>query len=147
MHFVHSKYHTLVLTTLAVLFGCTPGTIISETRSIEILDPLPPITILYSGATKFDANNSLLLRIDSTDPEELISICDDSRTMIDTTKVSSTLQWRPGENCDIPLVKYRGKNYILPISPTNISLDILSDISTETLQNTLNITTLNTQDP
>lgn len=42
----------------------------------------------------------------------------------------------------VPLVTYQGKRYILPLNQKNIPIDVLSDMSTETLKNTLKITTL-----
>jgi hypothetical protein len=142
MNFVHSKNYTILVSSITILFGFIPGTIISEPQYQEAKTSLPPLTILYSGVTKFDTSNALLIRIDSTNPDEIASVCDDNRILINTTENSSTIQWKPGKNCKIPLISYKGKNYILPLSQVNISLDTLSDISTETLRNTLAITTL-----
>jgi murein DD-endopeptidase MepM/ murein hydrolase activator NlpD len=142
MNFVHSKNYTILVFTLVVLLGFIPGTIISEPQYKATKSPSTPLTILYSGITKFDTSNALLIRIDSTNPDDLASVCDDTRILIDTTDNSSTIQWKPGKNCKIPLISYKGKNYILPLSQANISLDALSDVSTETLKNTLAITTL-----
>lgn len=142
MNFVQFKNYTILAPTLALFFGFIPGTIISEPQFQAPDISLPPLTILYSGITKFDTGNGLLIRINSANPDELMSVCDDDRILIETTKNSSTIQWKPEKNCKIPLISYKGKNYLLPLSQTNISLDILSDISSETLRNTLEITTL-----
>jgi len=142
MNFVHFKNYTVLLTLAALFFGFIPGTIISEPLHKSLDTSVPPLTILYSGITKLDTGNTLLLRIDSQDPDEIVSTCDDERILINSTNVSSTIQWKPGKNCTIPLITYKGKNYILPLNQQNIPLDTLSDISTETLKNTLSITTL-----
>jgi len=139
MNCVQYKNYSILLSLAALFFGFIPSTIISESRSDV---SIPPLTILYSGITKLDTGNSLLLRIDSQYPDEIMSVCDDERVLINSTKSSSTIQWKPGKNCTIPLITYKGKNYILPLNQQNISLDVLSDISTETLQNTIFITTL-----
>lgn len=103
---------------------------------------MSPLTILYSGITKYDTGNALLLQINSKDTDEVISLCDDERILIDQKEHSATLQWKPAKDCKIPLISYKGKNYLLPLSQTDISLDVLSDISTETLKNTIEITRL-----
>ncbi len=142
MDFVHFKKYPLLFPLIVLFLGFQPSTIISEPRYKPTDTPLPPITILYSGVTKFDIGDALLLRINSTDSDEIVSVCSDERIIIEKTTNSATLQWKPGENCTIPLITYKGKNYILPLNQKSISLDVLSDISTETLKNTIAITTL-----
>ncbi len=142
MNFVQLQKPLVFLPLLAFLSGFYPGTIISEPRTKVETKAIPPLTILYSGITKLDTNNALLLKIDSDNPDDIISVCNDERIMIDQKDNISTLQWKPGKNCTIPLITYKGKNYILPLNQKDIPLDVLSDISSETLRNTLSITTL-----
>ncbi len=141
MNFVHLRNYSIFLPLTALCVVFYPGTIISEPRR-KTETPIPPITILYSGITKFTTGDALLLRINSEDPDEVVSVCNDERVLIDTTAGSSTIQWKPGKNCKIPLITYKEKNYILPLNQKNIPTDILADVSTETLKNTLAITTL-----
>jgi len=142
MKFFHFKNYSILLPLTALFLGFYPGTLISEPRTQKISAVTSPITILYSGVTKYDTGNALLLQVNTKDTDEVISLCDDERILIEQKENFSTLQWKPGKNCKIPLITYKGKNYILPLNQTNISLDILADISTETLKNTITITTL-----
>lgn len=142
MNFVQLQKSLAFLPLVAFLSGFYPGTIISEPRITTDTKSTPPLTILYSGITKLDTNNALLLKIDSNNPDDIISTCSDERIVIDQRDNASTLQWKPGKNCTVPLITYKGKNYILPLNQKDISLDVLSDISSETLRNTLSITTL-----
>ncbi len=125
MNFVHFRYSSVLLSLIVVLFGIQPGTIISEPRKHPAETTLPPITILYSGITKFDTSDALLLRINSNNPDEIVSVCTDERILIEKDSRSSTVQWKPGKNCTIPLITYKGENYILPLNQKNISLDVL----------------------
>ncbi|MEI6710998.1 MAG: hypothetical protein WCK88_01830 [bacterium] len=142
MNFVQLKNYSVFLPIAAFLLIVHPSTSISEPRYKTQANTAPPITILYSGITKLDTSDSLLLRIDSTNPDDVVSGCKDERILIEQQNGFSTIQWKPGKNCKIPLITYRGKNYILPLNQKNIPLDSLSDISTETLKNTIEITTL-----
>jgi len=143
MNFVHFKKSSVFASLGIAVFGLYPHTLISETPSRALnVTPAAPLTILYSGITKLDTKDALLLKIDSEDTDEIHSVCNDERILIDQQNGYSTLQWKPGENCKVPLISYKGKNYILPLSQKNISIDTISDISTETLKNTLSITTL-----
>ncbi len=135
------KKFSLFIYIILVIGAIHPGTIISEPRYIQEVT-IPPLTILYSGIAKLDVDDSLLLRINSENPDEIISRCDDQRRVVTQETGISTIQWKPGENCKIPLITYKGKNYILPLNQQNISMDTLADISTETLKNTIAITTL-----
>ncbi len=80
--------------------------------------------------------------MNSGDPADLISECADERIIIKQEPHTSTIQWKPSKNCTVPLVSYRGQKYILPLSQQSIPIEVLSDISTETLKNTIQITTL-----
>lgn len=142
MNFVQLRISTVAVAFSTLLLGVYPHTIISEPRGKVSTASESPLTILYSGITKLDTDSALLLRIDSGNSDDLVSICDDNRIVIEQKNETSTIQWKPSKNCTVPLVSYKGKNYILPISRQNISLDILSDISTDTLRNTLAISTL-----
>lgn len=142
MNFVHLKNYSVLLPLIALFLGFSPSTIISEPRYKTAETTMPPLTILYSGITKLDTSDALLLRINSQDPSEVVSVCSDERILVDQQNGSSTIQWKPGKDCKIPLVTYKGKNYILPLNQKNISLDTLADISSETLKNTIAITTL-----
>lgn len=141
MNFVHLKNYSVFLPIAIFFVAIHPNTIISEPR-YKTETNTPPLTILYSGITKLDTSDSLLLRINSDDPSEVVSGCKDERILIDQQNGTSTIQWKPGKDCKIPLISYKGKNYILPLNQKNISLDTLADISTETLKNTISITTL-----
>lgn len=143
MNFVHLKKNKVFLSLGMVFLGLYPGTIISEPPSKTLTTtPTTPLTVLYSGITKLDTRDALLIKIDSENPDEIYSSCSDERILIDQKNGFSTLQWTPKKNCKVPLITYKGKNYILPLNQTNIDIDTLSDISTETLRNTLNITSL-----
>lgn len=136
----HKNFALLIYIGLAIVV-IRPSTIISEPR-YKKESAIPPLTILYSGIVNPDSDNSLLLRINSANPNEIISPCDDQRKTLTQEAGISTIEWKPGKNCKIPLITYKGKNYILPLNQQDISIEILSDISTETLKNTLAITTL-----
>jgi hypothetical protein len=140
MNCVHLKNYS-ILPILIFLLALHPSTIISEPRYKQKTS-IPPLTILYSGITKLDTSDALMLRIDSGNPDDIVSVCTDERVLINQNTETSTIQWKPGKNCKIPLITYKGKNYILPLNQQNISMDVLADISTETLKNTIAITTL-----
>jgi len=124
-----------------IFLALSPRTIISEPRN-ETASEIDALTILYSGITKIDTGDSLLLRINSGNPDDLVSECTDERIIIKQDTDTSTIQWKPGKNCKVPLISYKGQKYILPLNQKNIPIDVLSDMSTETLKNTLKITTL-----
>lgn len=141
MNSVRLTIYSSFLTIWVVLLGFSPSTIISEPRR-ETVPAIDALTILYSGITKLDTGNSLLLRINSGNPADLISECEDERIILKQDEHTSTLQWKPGKDCKVPLISYKGKKYILPLNQKNIPIDTLSDFSTETLKNTIKITTL-----
>lgn len=85
MNFVHLKNYSVFLPLTALFIVIHPGTIISEPRyKTEVA--IPPITILYSGITKLDTSDALLLRINSEDPSEVVSTCSDERIVIEAAK-------------------------------------------------------------
>ena len=141
MNSVRSKIHSSLIIIWVIFLGISPRIIISEPRHVPAPE-IDALTILYSGITKIDTGDSLLLRINSWNPDDLVSQCADERVVIKQDANTSTIQWKPGKNCKVPLISYQGKKYILPLNQKNIPIDVLSDMSTETLKNTLKITTL-----
>lgn len=95
-----------------------------------------PVEILYSGVANFEIGGSVLLRIASEKADDLVSACADSRVVAKSIDNTSVIQWQPKGRCHFPLVTFAGQNYILPLPGLIPEIDTLSDVSTETLENT-----------
>lgn len=120
-----------------------PSILISEpTREILASSEVPPVEILFSGVTSLESGTSVLLRLDNTDGESLTSSCADSQSILSESNGGKILKWKLTERCRMPIVKYRGVNYIMPISGALPPREALSDISSETLNNTLRASTV-----
>jgi murein DD-endopeptidase MepM/ murein hydrolase activator NlpD len=102
----------------------------------------PPIEILFSGITQIDTRASVLLRINAGDASELKSSCSDTKNILKEESDKTIIQWRLKDTCTIPLISYKGVNYIIPINGALPQKEALSDISSETLRNTLRASTI-----
>ncbi|MCB9806945.1 hypothetical protein H6768_03565 [Candidatus Peribacteria bacterium] len=123
---------------IGVLLLTLPHILISEpTREVLSTSELPPIEILFSGVTPLDTGASVLLRLDSTEQSKVTSSCPDSQSILRESNGDQILQWKLTGKCRIPVVTYKGVNYILPINGALPQKETLSDISSETLKNTL----------
>lgn len=101
---------------LGVLLLTIPYILISEpTREIVSSSELPPIEVLFSGITPFDNGASVFLRVDDTS-SKLTSSCPDSQTILRESNGDQVIRWKLTGKCRIPVVSYKGVNYILPIN-------------------------------
>jgi len=101
---------------LGVLLLTIPNILISEpTREVLSSSELPPIEVLFSGITPFDNGASVFLRVDDTS-SKLTSSCPDSQTILRESNGDQVIRWKLAGKCRIPVVSYRGVNYILPIN-------------------------------
>lgn len=123
---------------LGVLLLTIPHILISEpTREILSTSELPPIEILFSGITPLDNGASVFLRLDDIANSRLTSSCPDSQSIVRESNGDQIVQWRLKGKCHMPIITYKGVNYILPINGALPQKEALSDISSETLKNTL----------
>jgi Peptidase family M23 len=128
---------------LGALLLTIPSILISEpTQVIVASSETPPMEILFSGITPMDTGASVLLRLDGGSASELTSLCPDKRKIINTTDVNTIIQWRLDGECRVPVITYKGVNYILPVNGALPPKEALSDISSETLRNTLRASTI-----
>lgn len=68
---------------------------------------------------------------------DISSPCGSTYNTVSSDQKYSIIQWQPVGDCVLPMVKVGGKNYILPINGRYPDEAILSDVSSETLRNTL----------
>lgn len=128
---------------LGVLLLTIPHILISEpTQVILASSEAPPIEILFSGVTAMDTGASVLLRLDDGDTSEFTSLCPDSRTVLSENNGHTIIRWKLDGKCRVPVITYKGVNYILPINGALPPREALSDISSETLRNTLRASTI-----
>lgn len=128
---------------LGVLLLTVPHILISEpTQVVLATSEIPPIEILFSGVTAMDTGASVLLRLDEGNASEFTSLCPDSRTILDNKNGHTILRWKLDGKCNVPVVTYKDVNYILPINGALPPREALSDISSETLRNTLRASTV-----
>jgi hypothetical protein len=95
-----------------------PGIIISEpsdnspqtsnTTSNFPFEILPEVTEL-------SPTRGVSLRLED-ESKRLSSYCRSKRTIIEKNTNSTLVHWQPLGNCQIPIVTYKGKNYVLPIA-------------------------------
>lgn len=95
MNFVQLKKSFTILPLATLLLGIHPSTTISEPLEKPRSTTTPAISILYSGITKLDTSNTLLLKINSENPDDMVSVCSDERVLLDQKDGTSTLQWKP----------------------------------------------------
>lgn len=128
---------------LGVLLLTIPHILISEpTQVLVASSETPPMEILFSGITPLDTGASVFLRLDAGNANELTSLCPDTRKIINEGQANTILQWKLDGACRVPVVTYKGVNYILPINGALPQKEALSDISSETLRNTLRASTV-----
>ncbi len=85
-----------------------------------------------------DTGPSVLVRLDSEDREKFSSFCPATQTVLNKSMSGqSIIRWKLDGECRVPLITYKGENYILPINGSLPPREALSDISSETLRNTL----------
>jgi len=119
-----------------------PHYLISEpTQPTLAISETPPLEILFSGITPMDTGASVLLRIDGSE-KEITSPCPSTKTILKNNTDKTIIQWKIDSECRVPLVKYQGVNYILPLNGSLPQKEALSDISSETLKNTLRASTI-----
>lgn len=128
---------------LGVLLLTIPHILISEpTQVIVASSETPPMEILFSGITPMDTGASVLVRLDGNNARKLTSLCPDTQKIISKNETSTIIQWKLDGVCRVPVVTYKGVNYILPINGALPQKEALSDISSETLRNTLRASTI-----
>jgi len=98
--------------------------------------------ILFSGITPMDTGASVLLRLDGGSARELTSLCSDTKKVISKNETNTIIQWKLNGACRVPVVTYKDVNYLLPINGALPQKEALSDISSETLRNTLRASTI-----
>lgn len=128
---------------LGVLLISLPHILISEpTREVVASSQTPPVEILFSGISPLETGASVLLRLDNADGASLTSACPDRQSVLSTSNGSKVVRWKLNGKCRMPVVSYRGVNYIMPINGALPPREALSDISSETLRNTLRASTV-----
>ncbi len=121
---------------LATLITIIPGILISEPPKIApITLDKPPVEILFSGVTSMNTGAAVFLRLDGN--TTVSSPCESTSSKISTDTKSTIMQWQPVGNCILPMIRVADKNYILPINGHYPDEATLSDVSSETLRNTL----------
>ena len=124
-------YYTLILIALV------PGLLTSEPPQIPLGNNNNlPVEILFSGVTPMDTWSNVILRIQGS-IDDLSSPCRSEKSLTTSDSKTSIVLWRPVGLCDVPLVTIGKKNYILPLNWYFPDESTLSDISSETLRNTL----------
>jgi hypothetical protein len=115
-----------------------PGLLTSEPPQIPLgSNNNSPVEILFSGITPFETNTAVLLRIEAKNLSDIGSSCAHKESIIKKDDTNMIVQWRPDGTCSLPLISVNKKNYILPLSGYYPDIATLSDISTDTLKNTL----------
>lgn len=102
---------------------------------------VPPIEILFSGVTPMDIGASVFVRLDGG-TSEFTSLCPDKRTVLEDSNGHTIIRWKLDGKCRAPIITYKGANYILPVNGSLPTRETLSDISSETLRNTLRASTI-----
>lgn len=87
--------------------------------------------------TPLDTGSSVLLRLDDADGAQLTSACPDAQSVMSESNGDKVVRWKLTGKCRMPVVTYRGVNYIMPISGSLPPREALSDVASETLRNTL----------
>ncbi len=114
-----------------------PQFLISEpSEPIALTSSTPTLEVLFSDVMGIQSDSSLLLRLNHPTDSNIVALCPNTSSIVTETPEYSIVQWNLTRDCPLPLVTYRGAGYILPVGslPT---LDVLTDVSTETLKNTL----------
>ena len=115
-----------------------PGFLTSEPPQIALGGSNTlPVEILFSGVTPFDTGASVLLRMTGKSDKDVTSPCKNKTSVVNSDDISTVIQWKPTDTCTIPLISVGGKNYILPVNGYYPDDATLSDVSTDTLRNTL----------
>lgn len=128
---------------LGVLLLTIPHILISEpTQVIVASSETPPMEVLFTGITPMDTGASVLIRLDGNNSRRLTSLCPDIQKVISKNEASTIIQWKLDGACRVPVVTYQDVNYILPINGALPQKEALSDISSETLRNTLRASTI-----
>lgn len=119
-----------------------PHHIISEpAKNPPLTTWVPPIEILISGFAAWRSDSSVLLKIQSNDTSLITSSCPHTKKIFDTTDERTLIEWELTHHCDVPMIQYKWVKYLVPIQNSFPGRDTLSDISTETLKNTLKAST------
>ncbi len=98
---------------VATFLLCTPAILISEPPEVSNSASRSGLEILFSGITHLDNSSSVLVSVDPG--EKLISPCENEQTTLKEEPTTRVIQWKPVTTCPLPLVTYKGKNYILPL--------------------------------
>jgi hypothetical protein len=123
---------------LLLIAVLAPGFLTSEPPQIPLgSNNTSPVEILFSGITPLESNTAVLLRIEGKSLNEISSSCSHKESIIKNDDTNMVVQWRPDGACPLPLISVNKKNYILPINGYYPDLATLSDVSTDTLKNTL----------
>lgn len=123
---------------IGVLILSIPHILISEpTREIAAISDAPPVEILFSWVTPLNNGASVLLRLDDADGAQLTSICPDTQSVMSESNGNKVVRWKLDGKCRMPIVTYRGVNYIMPINGALPPREALWDVASETLRNTL----------
>lgn len=116
-----------------------PQILISEPkRDVLVSQNISPVEILMSDVTSLDTGPAILIRINDDEDFPLLSPCENAQIITNQSNENRVMSWEIIGSCNIPIVHYRGMNYIVPLAGSYPSLETLSDISNETLRNTLN---------
>lgn len=84
----------------------------------------------------------MLIHLDGGNSSDLKSFCPDNKTVLNDQNGKTIIRWKLDGDCAVPVVVYKGVNYILPINGALPQKEALSDISSETLRNTLRASTI-----
>jgi hypothetical protein len=123
---------------IGVIVLSLPHILISEpTREIVAMSSTPPVEILFSWIIPYDNGNSVLLRLDQSNGSQLESSCPNTQSIIDERNGKSVVRWKLDGKCRMPIITYKGVSYILPVNWAFPHIESLSDVSTDTLKNTL----------
>lgn len=125
-------YSYLILATILLpgILTSEPPVSLGKTNNV-------PVEIVFSWITPFDPNPSLLLRIQWNSLQEISSPCKSESSIINKTESAIMIQWRPTWVCPLPFITFDKKNYVLPVNGFFPEDSTLSDVSTQTLRNTL----------
>jgi hypothetical protein len=115
-----------------------PQILISEPkREVSLTKNTPQLEILFSGITPLNTDSTILLRLNDNSNSPLTSQCENIQDVTHQTQGDRLVSLDLDTSCTLPIIHYRGLSYIIPVNGHYPSLETLSDISSETLRNTL----------
>jgi len=104
---------------------------------IKLTPNIQPLEVVISSITPIDGDTSVLVSIRDNDSHEIRSQCVHKKQTIYYNDELNLIKISFMGNCPVPLINYQGQNYILPINGHIFHKHVLSDISTQTLKNTV----------